>query len=239
MNLLRKSWGKFCLLSVGLALTGLTTAGLTGCASGFQVSDIEKKPAVAPQLTPPILAPDKLTYETSLTEDKNKIEDLRKDIPIEKRNDNDELREILSYMGEVSEPPRKIRDKFYRITQRVRSTHRKEVQRIRANFNKDEKSYRDQFYTKLKNEREDFLRRKVSREERKIFFDEQDARRREYAADERDRRHQFTSDLKSKEDDFNHAMREKINEFNQVHRVYSQKYDEQIKYLKNKNNKAD
>lgn len=224
MYLMRKSWGKFCLLSVSLVMTGLM-----GCVSGPQVSDIKKKPAAAPELTPPTLQPDKLLEETTLTEDKRKIENLRQSIPEDKRRENDDLKEILSYMGEVKEHPQRIREKFNRVSQRVREKHRKEVQRIREAFNKQEKSYRDQFYLNLKKERADFLSRKHDREKVKQFYDEQDAKRREFSADERDRRHQFTSDLKTKEDDFNQDLREKVNEFNQEHRVYSQKYKEQLK----------
>lgn len=233
MNILRRSWGKFCRLSVSLVV-----ASLMGCASSFQASDIKKKPAVAPDLTPPSIQQKTQIDETSLIEDQSQIEALRQNIPVEKRTENNDLKEILSYMGEIKDPPQRIREKFNRILWRVREKHRIEVQRIRENFNKEEKSYRDQFYTSLKKEREEFLKSRVSHPDRKKFFDEQDTKRREFTADERDRRHQFTADLKMKVDDFNQTLREKINEFNQEYRVYSQKYDVQIKSLKEKNERA-
>lgn len=232
MNYMQKSEGKFCRLYVCLVLTGLM-----GCATGTKLSDIKKRPPEAPELKAPSLVPEPLSAETSLSEDRNELDELRKNIPEEKRRDNDELKEILFFTGELKDPPHRVRDRFNQITRRLREKHRKEVSRIRTQFNKDEKSYRDQFYKKLKDERDEFLEKKVTREKRQKFFDEQDSKRREFQSDERDRRHQFTADLKMKEDDFNQSLRDKTNEFNQEYKNYVQRYTEHQKNLKLKKEK--
>lgn len=177
---------------------------------------------------------EEVSVETTLNNDKKTLEELRKNIPPERRQENDQLKEILSLMGEVKDNPSKIRERFNRTTQRMRNSERNSVQRIRKDFNTQEKKRRDEFFKKLKNDREDFKSSKNDREARKRFYEDQDSARREFNADERDKRSQFNADLKLKSDDFSAMMREKNNEFTQELRAYTQRYNDYQKELKNK-----
>ncbi|MCB0349587.1 MAG: hypothetical protein KDD38_00290 [Bdellovibrionales bacterium] len=179
---------------------------------------------------------EEVSIETSLANDRKTIEELRKNIPAEKRQENDQLKEILSLMGEVKDHPSKIRDRFNRVTQRMRQDQRKASSRARSDYNRIEKKNREEFFRKLKEEREDFKSNKASREESKRFYDEQNRIRREYTSDERDRRSQFNADNKAQGDDFNAMMREKNREFTAELRAYTQRYNDYQKELKNKKN---
>jgi hypothetical protein len=224
---MQRSEGKFCRLYLSLVILCLF-----GCVSGTRSSDIRKQPAVAPDFQAPSLVSEPLAEEASLSEDQKELEELRQNVPEDRRQQNDELREILSFMGELKDPPHRVRERFDRASRRVREKHRKEVQRAREAFNKQEKEYRDTFYKKLKHEREDFLSSKPTREKRQKYFDEQDTQRRDFQADERDRRHQFTSDLKMKDDDFNQRLRDLTTEFNQEYKNYVRRYNEHLTNLK-------
>jgi hypothetical protein len=181
------------------------------------------------------LSEDMSSGETSLSDDAKSIEELRKNIPEAKRRDNDQLKEILGLMGEVKEPPQRIRDRFHRTTQRIREGHRRDVKRQRDEFNRIEKSARDDFFKKLKDEREENLsNKKLTREERQRFTEDQDRRRREFTGDERDRRQRFNSDLRQAEDDFSANLRDKTTEFNQELRAYTARYNDWQKQLKEK-----
>jgi hypothetical protein len=169
--------------------------------------------------------------ETSLKSDNAVIEELRKNIPEEKRKDNDELKEILSLTGEVKDPPARIREKFMRTIQRMRDTHRRESQKMRQTFSDNERKNRDAYKRKSDAERKEFNDDKQSKEDRKEFYDRQDQTRKDFFAEERDKRNIFNSDMRSREDEFSNMIRDRQQDFNLEIRAYEIRYKEHMKQL--------
>lgn len=167
--------------------------------------------------------------ELSLKKDSEDIARLRKDIPEEKREANDDLRDILSTLGEVKNPPSEQREKFERRMRNIREKQRLARQRSRDTFNKDERKKREDFLKDLKLARERFMRSKAEKDEKREFFDKQEDARKEYFADERDTRRDFESDMRQKENDQTAFYREKSDEFNKELKIYTTKYNEMQK----------
>ncbi len=169
---------------------------------------------------------EKLGPEVSLTGDQKTIEELRENIPAEKRADNDLLKETLNMMGEVKLPPNRHRDKFNKLLRKIRNDRRKEDRKLRADFSKDERKTREKFMKQLKEDREKFNKRDTDREGRKEFYDEQDEKRKEFYAKQRDARKEFDAEMRAKSSDFKAYLKERQDEFNYEYRIYTKKYNE-------------
>jgi hypothetical protein len=172
--------------------------------------------------------------EVSIREDMTTIEDLRKNIPEQKRQENDALKNVLSLLGEVKAPPAQHRDKFNRVMRDMREKRRREAQKTRENFNKKERKDREAFLKDLKESREKFNKSKTDKDERKDFYNDQDMRRREFFANERDARKEFESEIRQQDSDFNAFYREKNDEFNKELRIYTQSFNDLQKAAKEK-----
>jgi hypothetical protein len=164
--------------------------------------------------------------ELSLKKDSEELAELRKNIPEEKRVANDDLRDILSTLGEVKRPPQDHRDKFEREMRKIRERQRLARQKERDAYNKDERRTREEFLKNLKSERDSFMRSKADRDEKKEFFNKQEDLRKNFFADERDKRRDFESDMRQKENDESAFYREKSTEFSHELKLYTEKYNE-------------
>ena len=176
-------------------------------------------------------------YEVSIADDKSEIEDLRKNIPKEKRLRNDQLKELLKLMGVVKDSPSRIRSKFNNIHRKRRDHFRKSTAKRRAQFRKAEKLARDRYLKKAKKKRDEFTKRVRDKDERKAFFAEQDQARKEYFDEERDRRKEFEAVARQKSKDFYAEQREQRREFSAELRVYTKRYND-MKKEKKKRRKA-
>jgi len=210
MKSLQKSEGKNSLvIRVALVIVGVFAIS---CAS---------RPGSRPTDSP---------AETSLAGDNQSIEALRNEIPVERREENDQLKQILNLTQEVVQPPGVIRDRYNRLASRMREQQRRDARIKREQYNRKERKERDEFFKKLKDDRDGFLKNKrISRELRQQFFSEQDISRRQYTADERDRRQKFNADLKIEADDFFSRMRMQDAEFGEALKLYTERFNEKNK----------
>jgi len=229
MKSLRRSDGKIFLLTViGLGFSLVT--GPVGCVhSPFPSRASESS--------------ESNSMETTLSEDRAAVEELRKNIPSEKKRENDQLKEILSLMGEVKEPPQRIREKFDRSTQRLRDEHNRKMRKERERFNHESKKKREEFFDRQKEQREEFKEKDSSRdrrgrEKRQKFYDDQDRERRDFLAEDRETRDQFNADSKQKNDDFNYMMRERSEDFKEQLKAYTFRYNEYMSQKKSEKLKA-
>ena len=236
MNSLQKSVGKsFRFSSLGLGLYCLVpymlVFSLSSCSTGEK--DEEARP--------------KLEEEVSIKADRSALDELRKDIPEEKRVENDEKALILELMGELKLHPSKVRSKWGTLVRKKRDKHRKTLKKWRSDYSRDEKKRREEFTKKAKKEREDFRRGKPDREKTKEFYADQDRERKEFFGNERDKRKEFESDVRSKSKEYDSYMREKNREFNEQHRLYYKRWQarekekraaKQEKYRKGRSQKA-
>lgn len=164
--------------------------------------------------------------EVSLKGDQQTVEELRKSIPPDVRAENDSLKEILSLLGEVKDPPNRHRERFDRLMRKIREDKRKEHKKERDSFSKNERKAREKFLKEQKSDREKFVRKKAPRDEQKEFYANQDARRKEFFDQERDSRKEFESERRQIESDFNAYHKEKLEEFRQELRSYTERYND-------------
>jgi hypothetical protein len=204
MSFILSSVGKFCRLGV-LALI----LGLVGCARSPQVQS-EKEG----------------TTEVSVLQDQKTIEELRKNIPPEKRKENDLLKETLTMTGDGDEPPHRVRERFQKLVRKAQDEHRKSAQRARDDFNKKERREREKFLKDLENEREDFREKKADREKSRDFYADLDVKRKDFFADQRERRNEFEAEQRESGDNFRAMIRDRNMQFDQEYRNYVKRYDE-------------
>lgn len=202
------------LLSVGKKLLVIILM-LSGCA----LKTKERSQGASSEL-------DANSEEVSFLSDNKEIEELRKNIPEQKKADNDLLRETLMLLGTVEKPPHKHREHFDNLIRRIRNDHQKKMRKAREDYSRKEKNAREDFLRKLKEEREDFNSDKPDRLKRERFIQEQERRRRDFTANERDKRQQFDGDMRQKESDFSALMRDRTNEFYRELKLYEKRYTE-------------
>ena len=111
MNSLRKSVGKY----FHFGAHGLVLITLVGCATSKQSS----RPGEASRQVK-----DALSGEISLKSDRAALEELRKDIPEQKKQSNDELALVLELFGTVKLPPSEVQGKYQIAMQKRREIFR-------------------------------------------------------------------------------------------------------------------
>lgn len=170
--------------------------------------------------------------ELSLKNDSEEVARLRKNVPAEKKAENDDLRDILSLLGEVKKAPNEHREKFESRMRAIREKQRIAHQRQRDAFNKEERRSREHFLEELKVERDRFFRSKHDADEKRDFTTKQNDARQEYFADEKDKRRDFESDVRQKMNDQTAFYKEKSDEFYKELKIYTTKYNEMQKVKK-------
>ena len=177
----------------------------------------------------------KIQQEVSLTADREKLKELRKDMPEPVQEENDELKFILDFFQDIRKNPSRIRQEFDRIVRRKQERLRKSLQKQRKKFTKEEKKDRKSFLDKLKEEREDFLKSEANTKEgRKEFFDKQDEQRKEYFADAREKRKDFESQVSAIQKDSYAYFRDKRKQFSEEMRIFQRRQREWKKEQKEK-----
>ena len=227
MNSNLKSDGRFFPWALLLA-TGLFLSFISGCSTS------SKGPDAA--LENPVLLAKELDAEVSLKSDRDQLNEMRKQVPEEKKKSNDELAMDLELMVQAEKPTHEIRGIFQNKVRKLRDRFRKKTQKVRKKFRDIQKKQRDEFLSQLKEEREDFKTQKADRKKTKDFFAEQDLKRKDFFADQKDQRKDFESEMKQKSKDFHGNMRERVKQFNEQLRIYSKRLREKEK-LERKNKK--
>lgn len=208
MNSHPKSVGKFFLKVQGLILVvGITsTLFFTGCTRVRK----DRNP------------------EVSLKSDQEQLEDLRAQIPEEKRHENDELAVIMAMVvdTEFKERPENIRIRFDRLMHQRREDFRKDNERSRSDYSEKERNKREKFLSDQKADREKFKKKKRTPKVAQKYYQEQDVKRRDYFADERDNRKRFESEYRQKTSDFNFRITDWKRKFEEEFRAYQKRHKE-------------
>lgn len=161
-----------------------------------------------------------------LLKDREAFEEIRKQVPADKKIENDELAFILQWMNEEKRPPSEVREKFNTAARKKRDLFQKDMKKIREAYVKQERKDREAFTKEQAKVRKDFVGNKPSREERKEFFDELDSKRKDFHTQQREKRDEFEADMRDKRKNFEDYMHEMTAQFNQEHRAYSKRYEE-------------
>lgn len=162
----------------------------------------------------------------SLQADRDKLEELRKEIPAEIKTANDEEAFIPQLLGDGTRPPQDIRILFDQSLRKKRELFDRDMTREREAFGKQNKKLRDNFLATQGKERADFSKRKPSRDRSSEFFKDQDLKRQNFFADERERSSDFDAQSRDKRKNFEDYTRAKTNEFNAEMRAYTKRYED-------------
>lgn len=165
----------------------------------------------------------------SLTADRKALEEVRGQVPPEKKKENDELAFILGLMSEVKRPPSEIRSQFDSVLRKKREVFDTDLKKERETFTKEERKKREEFLKSQQKARDEKKNVKMSREERNEFFKELDGKRNEFFSVEREKRNDFESDVRERRKNFEDYARQKQNEFTQELRAYSKRYEDMRK----------
>lgn len=206
---------------MAMSLIGLD--GLVGCAGNPTLRAQQQREADRQKID------NELSQEMSLKADRSQLNELRKDIPEEKQQQNDELALYLDLMKQGSEQPYVVRDKFNSLVTKKRERFQEKVDRLRSDYRNDEQRRRDDFLSEQQRKRESFLSGHPSSKEIRRFSTDQEKDRTRFFADERARRSDFESELNAHSKDFNAYMRERRETFNEQYRIYSKKFSEKPK----------
>ncbi len=166
--------------------------------------------------------------EISLKADRSSLDDLRKEVPEEKRRENDELALILQVMNAKDKKPHEIREKFSSIMRKKRDEFYRSQRRTREDFTRRERDERDKFGKEQKETSDRFYRHKPSSEERRNFSQDHSSRQQKYYSDSRERRQAFEEEMRSKEKDFSALLSEKNKEFEEHFKEYQKYYREKM-----------
>ncbi len=170
-----------------------------------------------------------LSAEMSLKQDRESLDDLRKDIPQETQKANDELALFLNLMKQGNENPQMIRNKFNVMVQKKRAAFRDKVAKLRENYRDEETKRREKQLDAAKSKRDSYLKKKHDNKENREFFAGQEKERLSFSADERERRTAFEGEINAQSKDFDSYMRERQKEFDEQYRLYSKKFSERPK----------
>ena len=201
------------LVWAGLAL------GIGACATSRGINDYEGK-----------------SNEVSLSEDRSKLDELRKELPGDKKKENDELAMLLSSLNpgasEMVLPSYEISSRFNRIMQKKRDEFQRKLKTERDEFSRLEKSSREKFLQDQKSERDSFNRSKKNADDRRSFTDSQSQKRDAFFADSREKRMSFEEQIRTKQKDFEFLTRTKTSDFNQLLKAYNDDIKERAKIKK-------
>lgn len=161
-----------------------------------------------------------------LKSDRQKLDELRKDIPQDKKNENDEQALFAQYFSEVKKEPSYIREQFSKLLSKKREVFDKDLRKERDQFSKKEQKDREEFLKSQDRQRKEFSKEKKTREESNEFYKILNDKRNEYFSNARERRDDFEADVRDRRKNFEDHVREKQNDFNQQMKDYTAKYNE-------------
>ncbi len=166
----------------------------------------------------------------SLADDRKALDDLRAQVPEDKRQANDEMAFVMNLVSDektgLKKSPSEIRSKFDSILRKKRDLFDKDMRKERDEFTKVERKKRETFLKEVDKARDQFGKESHTREEKNEFYKEIDAKRSEFFSVERDKRNDYESDNRERRKNFEDYTRQKSDEFNQEMRAYQKRFDE-------------
>ncbi len=205
---------------ITLTLISTLASTLVGCGSASKAPNVYKENDNRPLVD----------SKYSLSADRKQFEELRAEVPEDRRHENDESALILDMVSdtktELKRPPSEIRSKFDTMLRKKREIFNKDMGKEREIYTKAERKKRETFLKEQQEARGIFNREKQSRERKNEYYKELDARRTEFFSTEREKRADFESDVRERRKSFEDYTREKTGEFNQELKAYQKRYDE-------------
>lgn len=164
-----------------------------------------------------------------LLEDRSRLEELRKEVPKEKKIENDEVALNLQWMNEVKLNPSDIRSKFSDRVSKNRNSFNRDLNSVREEFTKAERQKREEFNNNMGSERAAISSRKKSFNEKKVLYDELENKRKDFSAKQKLERDTFEEELREKRKSFEDYIKQKTDTFNMDLKTYTVEFNERKK----------
>lgn len=162
-----------------------------------------------------------------LSSDRQALESLRKEIPEEQKDRNDESALLALWMSEVKLTPAEVRSKFDSIYRKKREVFEKDLKKSREQFNKEQNKAKASFQKMAEDQKQDFKNKKISAADRKSMIDEANLARKEFFSQQKEKRDEFEFNIREKRKEFEDYLKSKRNEFDQEWRSYNKRYQDQ------------
>lgn len=156
---------------------------------------------------------DTSSQELSLKQDRAELDELRKEVPEDIKQSNDDMAFILKLFENKARKPSKIRSQFTKVYNRTRKKKQKEFKKERNQFTKAEKKRRKAFQKQAKKKRQEFLDSDPEKDDKKEYFAEERVRQKEFYNDERDKRKEFEADLRARRKEFDDYLKDRRKDF--------------------------
>lgn len=195
-----------------LTLLILISGLMSGCATSPENKDDSDQPLVQ--------------SEYKLKQDRDSFEQLRKEVPPNKKEENDELAFLEQLFSNPLKNPSEIREQFNKALRKKREALNQDLLKSRETFVKIERKERDSFSRKAKDKREQFKSQKLDREKTKEFYDELDIERKDFNAAQKDKRDIFESQVKDARKNFEDYSKEKQADFKARFKAFQEKQKE-------------
>lgn len=170
--------------------------------------------------------PVRVSEDYKLKEDRQQFEQLRSEIPSDKREQNDEKALFAEWMSEVKKPPEVIREKFNTIVRKKRELFNKDMGYTRDQFSKSEKKLKEEFNSKYDERKNEIKDSDDPREKKNKYFEELESERRDFTSELRQKRDDFEIDSRQRRKDFEDYIKEKSDEFSSELKMYQIKWKE-------------
>ena len=193
------------------------------CQQAISQPNVESSSPTATKVNAPLV-----DEKYSIKEDREKFEELRKNIPPEQQRQNDELAAMESFFSDSKKNPTDVRARFQKIISKKRDLFNKDMTKQRESYVKNERKMREDFVKSLEKERQAYVSdKKQSREQRKEFFDQLDLKRKDFFSSQKEKRDEFEANARDARKNFEDYIKEKTDTFNQEHKAFVKKHEEE------------
>ena len=166
---------------------------------------------------------EELGKEIRLSDDSKELSSLRRDLPEQKRQDNDDLAEYLRKLQLAERDPDKARSEFNQLLQSRREKFRNALTKIRESYSADERKKREEFNAGQNKKRETIRKRNLKPKDSQEAYYQLSEEQKEFYANERLRRKDFEAEIQTQMKDFDFMIRERQQAFNEQLRTIKKK----------------
>jgi hypothetical protein len=213
---------------IGLIILALITSS-SGCATSTPVQSVNSKDTAI------------VGENYSLKKDRSDLDELRKNIPPEKKQTNDESAYMKGLFADANRDPIKIREEFSTYLRKKRELLDKDLNSEREKFTLAERNAREEFSRKQSEERADLAKSKLPTVERKRRLDDLEIMRKSFYGEQKDKRSAFESSVRERRKNYEDYVRSKNSEFSeqlvQFSKAQAELKKKQKEDLANKNKK--
>lgn len=166
---------------------------------------------------------EELGREIRLSDDNKELNNLRKSLPEQKRQDNDDLAAYLNKLQLAERDPDRARSEFTQLVQGRRERFREKMSKIRLDYSSEERSRRELFNQQQNKKREEIRGRKLKARDSQEAYLKLSEEQKDFYAHERLRRKDFEAEVQSQMKDFDFMIRERQQAFNEQLRMMKKK----------------